>query len=57
MCLSVGLANILVFYLSAVRGAIELKFIQDTVVLNSLYLPSKEKGEAHRDGTLFLKVQ
>ena len=40
VCLSVYLcpANILVFYLSAIRRDIDLKFIQDTyrVVLNSL---------------------
>ena len=38
VCLSVCPANILVFYLSAIRRDIDLKFIQDTyrVVLNSL---------------------
>ena len=38
VCLSVYLANILVFYFSAIRRDIDLKFIQDTymVVLNSL---------------------
>ena len=38
VCLSVCLANILVFYFSAIRRDIDLKFIQDTyrVVLNSL---------------------
>ena len=43
-------ANILVFYLSAIRRDIDLKFIQDTnsVVLNSL----KNQGQSHRDGTL-----
>ena len=37
-CLCVCPANILVFYLSAIRRDIDLKFIQDTyrVVLNSL---------------------
>ena len=54
------LANILVFYFSAIRRDINLKFIQDTyqsayrVVLNSLReLPSKVKVT----GTLLLKVQ
>ena len=38
MCVSVCPADILVFYLSAIRRDIDLKFIQDTyrVVLNSL---------------------
>ena len=38
MCVSVCPANILVFYFSAIRRDIDLKFIQDTymVVLNSL---------------------
>ena len=38
VCVSVCPANILVFYLSAIRRDIDLKFIQDTyrVVLNSL---------------------
>ena len=38
VCLSVCPANILVFYLSAIRRDIDLEFIQDTyrVVLNSL---------------------
>ena len=38
LCVSVCPANILVFYLSAIRRDIDLKFIQDTyrVVLNSL---------------------
>ena len=36
VCISVCPANILVFYFSAIRGDIDLKFIQDTymVVLN-----------------------
>ena len=36
VCVSVCPANILVFYFSAIRGDIDLKFIQDTymVVLN-----------------------
>ena len=38
VCVSVCPANILVFYLSAIRRDIDLKFIQDTymVVLNSI---------------------
>ena len=38
VCLSVCPANILVFYFSAIRRDIDLKFIQDNyrVVLNSL---------------------
>ena len=38
LCVSVCPANILVFYFSAIRRDIDLKFIQDTymVVLNSL---------------------
>ena len=38
VCVSVCPANILVFYFSAIRRDIDLKFIQDTyrVVLNSL---------------------
>ena len=38
VCVSVCPANILVFYCSAIRRDIDLKFIQDTymVVLNSL---------------------
>ena len=38
LCLCVCPANILVFYFSAIRRGIDLKFIQDThrVVLNSL---------------------
>ena len=38
VCVSVCPANILVFYFSAIRRDIDLKFIQDTymIVLNSL---------------------
>ena len=54
VCVSVYPANILVFYFSAIRRDIDLKFIQNTyrVVLNSL---SKVKitGTVH----CFLKVQ
>ena len=56
-CLSVCVTNILVFYFSAIRRDIDLKFIQDTnrVVLNSLRNKSKVKvtGTVH----WFLKVQ
>ena len=50
MYVSVYPANILVFYFSAIRRDIDLKFIQDTyrVVLNSL----KVTGQGHRVGTL-----
>ena len=56
MCLYVCPAKILVFYFSAIRRDIDLKFIQDTyrVVLNSL----KElifKAQGHRDGTLLFE--
>ena len=62
VCVSVCPANILVFYFSAIRRDIDLKFIQDTygVVLNSL----KKNIDFHRSkvkvtGTVhcFLKVQ
>ena len=50
VCVSVCPANILVFYLSAIRRDIDLECIQDTymVVLNS---PSYVNGQGHRDGT------
>ena len=52
-CLSVCPTNILVFYFSAIRRDIDLKFIQDTnrVVLNSLK-QFTFIGQGHRDGTL-----
>ena len=62
VCLSVCPANILVFYFSAIRRDIDLKFIHGTyrVVLNAL----KKKNLTHRSmvkvtGTVhcFLKVQ
>ena len=62
VCLCVCPANILVFYFSAIRRDIDLKFIQDTyrVVLNSL----NKKIDLHKSkvkvtGTVhcFLKVQ
>ena len=59
MCVSVYVsvcpANILVFYFSAIRRDIDLKFIQDTyrVVLNSLRSMVKVTGTVH----CFLKVQ
>ena len=61
VCISVCPANILVFYFSASRRDIDLKFIQDNykVVLNSLkktcppYVKFKVTGTVH----CFLKVQ
>ena len=62
LCVSVCPANILVFYFSAIRRDIDLKFIQDTYefVLNSLL----QKNDLHMSmvkvtGTVhcFLKVQ
>ena len=61
VCVCVCPANILVFYFSAIRRDIDLKFIQDTysVVLNSLnhidlhMLKVKVTGTVH----CFLKVQ
>ena len=55
VCLSVCPANILVFYISAIRRDIDLKFIQDTymAVLNSLknidlhWLKLKVTGMVH----------
>ena len=56
VCVCVCPANILVFYFSAIRRDIDLKFIQDTYrgVLNSLH-KSKVKGQGHRDGTLLFE--
>ena len=56
VCLCVCPANILVFYFSAIRRDIDLKFIQDTyrVVLNPLNRSKvKVRGTVH----CFLKVQ
>ena len=52
VCVSVCPADILVFYFSAIRRDIDLKFIQDTyrVVLNS-----QVKSQGHRDGTLLFE--
>ena len=52
-------ANILVFYYSAIRRDIVLRFIQDTymVVLNSLKKKLTFICQSHRDGNCFLKVQ
>ena len=44
VCVSVCAANILVFYFSDIRRDIDLKFIQDRVVLKSL----KTKIDLHR---------
>ena len=52
LSVSVCLADNLVFYFSAIRRDIDVKFIQDTyrVVLNS-----QVKGQGHRDGTLLFE--
>ena len=59
VCVSVCPANILVFYFSAIRRDIDLKFIQDTyrVVLNSLkkHWLSYVNGQGHMDGTLLFE--
>ena len=61
MCLCVCPANILVFYFSAIRRDIDLKFIQDTdrVVLNSLRKIDfhRSKVKVTRTVHYFLKVQ
>ena len=53
VCVSVCPANMLVFYFSAIRRDIDLKFIQDTymVVLNSL----RVKGQGHMEGILLFE--
>ena len=60
VCLSVCPANILVFYFSAIRRDIDLKFIQDSyrVVLNSLK-KALHMSKVKVTGTVhwFLKVQ
>ena len=57
VCVSVCPANILVFYFSAIRRDIDLKFIQDTyrVVLKSHKMTFIVKGQGHRDGTLLFE--
>ena len=61
VCLCVCPANILVFYLSAIRWDIDLKFIQDThtVVLNSQKNIDLHRSKAKVTGMVhcFLKVQ
>ena len=61
VCLCVCPANILVFYFSAIRRDIDLKFIQDTyrVVLNSLKIIDLHRSKVKVTGTVhcFLKVQ
>ena len=61
VCLSVCPANILVFYFSAIRRDIDLKFIQDTyrVVPNSLKNIDLHRVKVNVTGTVhcFLKVQ
>ena len=60
VCLSVCPADILVFYFSAIRRDIDLKFIQDTyrVVLNSLNKIDLHRSKVKVTGTVhcFLKV-
>ena len=53
----VCLANMLVFYFSAIRRDIDLKCIQDTyrVVPNSLKNIDLLKDQGHRDGTLLFE--
>ena len=61
VCVSVCPANILVFYLSAIRRDIHLKFTQGTymVVLNSLKKIDLHRSKVKVTGTVhcFLKVQ
>ena len=61
VCLSVCPANILVFYFSAIRRDIDLKFIQDAyrVLLNSLKKIDLHRSMVKVTGTVhcFLKVQ
>ena len=61
VCLSVCLANILVFYLPAIRRDVDLKFIQDTyrVVLKSLKKIDLHRSKVKVTGMVhcFLKVQ
>ena len=61
VCLSVCPADILVFYFSAIRIDIDLKFIQDTyrVELNSLNKIDLHRSKVKVTGTVhcFLKVQ
>ena len=60
VCLSVCPVNILVFYISAIRRDIDLKFIQDTyrVAINSLKKIAFHRSKVnHRTVHWFLKVQ
>ena len=61
VCVSVCPADNLVFYFSAIRRDIDLKFVQDTyrVVLNSLKNIDLHKSKVKVTGTVhcFLKVQ
>ena len=61
VCVSVCPADILVFYFSAIRRDIDLKFIQDTyrVVLNSLKKIDLHRSKVKVTGTVhcFLTVQ
>ena len=59
MCVSVCPANILVFNFSAIRRDIDLKFIQDTymVELNSLHKIDLHRSKATGTVHGFMKVQ
>ena len=61
LCVSVGPADILIFYFSAIRRYIDLKCMQDTyrVVLNSLKNIDLHMSKVKVTGTVhcFLKVQ
>ena len=61
VCVCVCPANILVFYFSAIRRDIDLKFIQDTyrVVLNALKNIDLHRSKVKVTGTVhcFLKAQ
>ena len=61
VCVSVCPANIVIFYFSATRRDIDLKFIQDTyrVVLDSLKIIDLHRSKVKVTGTVhyFLKVQ
>ena len=54
VCMCVCPANILVFYLSAIRRDIDLKFIQDTyrVVLNSLKIIDRHRSKVKVTGAV-----
>ena len=59
VCVSVCPANILVFYFSAIRRDIDLKFMQDNyrVILNSLKQFDLHRSKVKGTVPFFLKVQ